>query len=32
VRETLAEWAMRQKLPLWVLSAVARVAQPFVQA
>ncbi len=32
LRETLAEWAMRQKLPLWVLSAVARVTKPFVQA
>jgi len=32
VRETLAEWAMRQILPLWILSAVARVAKPFVQA
>jgi len=31
LREALAEWALRQKLPLWVLSAAARVSRPFVQ-
>ncbi len=31
LREVLAEWALRQKLPLWVLSAAARLARPFVQ-
>ena len=32
VREAVAEWALRQKLPLWVQSAVARLSKPFVQA
>jgi len=31
LREALAEWALRQKLPLWVLSAAARASRPFVQ-
>ncbi len=31
VRESLAEWGMRQKLPVWMLSLVARAAHPFVQ-
>ncbi|GAB4575973.1 MAG: hypothetical protein Kow0077_30130 [Anaerolineae bacterium] len=31
VRERLAEWGMRQKLPLWALSLAARITRPFVQ-
>ncbi len=31
IRERLAEWGMRQQLPPWLLSVVARMARPFVQ-
>ncbi len=31
-RESLAEWGMRQKLPLWLQSAIARLSGPFVYA
>ncbi len=31
VREAVAEWALRQKLPLWMLSAISRMTRPFVQ-
>ncbi|MBN1965335.1 MAG: hypothetical protein JW910_11870, partial [Anaerolineae bacterium] len=31
IREPLAEWGMRQKLPLRVLSLAARLTRPFVQ-
>jgi hypothetical protein len=30
VRETLAEMGMRQKFPLWLLSAIAKLTRPFV--
>lgn len=32
VREELAEWGMRQRLPPWVLSLVAQAVRPFVQS
>jgi hypothetical protein len=27
MREEIAEWALRQRLPVWVLSAVSRLAE-----